>query len=69
VPDLLRIVGDRAQHQRSADDDVERRAQLVRKGGEELVLEPARDLGVVAGPLLAGQESRTFVERGRGKGE
>src|SRR6185503_3009608 len=45
----------RAQDVGPAQDRVERRAQLVRDGGEELVLEPVRALGLRARGVLAGE--------------
>ena len=46
----------RPQELRPAEDRVQRRAQLVRERGEELVLHPVRPLGLRAGELLALQE-------------
>ena len=49
------------QHRGPAEDGVERRAQLVRQGGEELVLQPARRLGLLPG-LLEGREQVADLE-------
>jgi hypothetical protein len=56
-----RIVGSELEHARPAEDGVEGRAQLVREGGEELVLGAVDRLRVGARDALALQEGAVLL--------
>ena len=57
---IAAIVLARGQQVRPAEDGVERRAQLVRQRGEELVLQAVDGLGVRAGALLAFEQRQAL---------
>ena len=61
LADLLGIGRARAENLRPAEDGVERRAQLVRQGRQEVVLHVAHPLGGVAGRALAFEQRLALV--------